>query len=56
MAGFFKGVKAEYKKIIWPDKKSALKEGAAVVVVSICLGLLIALIDTGVQFGLSFII
>ena len=29
--GFFKGVKAEYKKISWPDKDSLVKQSVAVV-------------------------
>ena len=28
---WFKGVKAEFKKIIWPDKKTLAKETVAVV-------------------------
>ena len=29
--GFFKGVKAEFKKIIWPNKAAVAKETGAVV-------------------------
>ena len=29
--GFFKGVKAEFKKISWPDKDTVLKKSIAVV-------------------------
>ena len=32
---FFDGVKAEFKKIIWPDKDTLLKQSVAVVFVSI---------------------
>ncbi|MBQ9387762.1 MAG: preprotein translocase subunit SecE [Lachnospiraceae bacterium] len=56
MAGYFKSVKAEFKKIIWPGKADALKQSLAVVVVSICLGLAIALIDAAVKYGLGFIL
>ena len=31
---FFDGVKAEFKKIIWPDKDTLLKQSVAVVFVS----------------------
>lgn len=46
---FFKGVKAEFKKIIWPDRDTLLKQLAAVLVVTVILGLIIALLDFGFQ-------
>lgn len=48
---FFKGVKSEFKKIIWPTKENLAKETIQVVVVSVILGVLIAIIDVGVKFG-----
>ena len=53
---FFKGVKAEFKKVIWPDKHSLFNQSVAVIVVSLILGLLIAIIDRGLQFGINAII
>ena len=44
-SGFFKGVKTEFKKIIWPDRYTLLKQLAAVLAVTICTGILIALVD-----------
>ena len=32
---FFHGVKAEFKKITWPDRKLLLKQSVAVVAISI---------------------
>ena len=32
---FFKGVKAEFKKISWPDKDSLIKQSVAVVCISV---------------------
>ena len=32
---WFKGLKAEFSKIIWPDQKSLTKETIAVLVVSV---------------------
>ena len=32
---FFKGLKSEFKKIVWPDKKTLTKETTAVVVISV---------------------
>ena len=53
---FFKGVKAEFKKIVWPDKHSMFNQSVAVIVVSLILGILIAIIDRGLQFGINAII
>ena len=52
---FIDGVKAEFKKIIWPDKDTMLKQSVAVVAVSIVLGILIALVDTLAQYGVNFL-
>lgn len=52
---FFEGVKAEFKKVIWPDKMDVVKQTITVSAVSIVLGLLIALIDTIVQYGVNFL-
>ena len=52
---FIDGVKAEFKKIIWPDRQTLLKQSVVVVAVSIVIGALIALIDTVVQYGVNFL-
>lgn len=46
---FFKGVKAEFRKIIWPDRDTLLKQLAAVLIVTVILGVIIALLDFGFQ-------
>ncbi|MGI6019928.1 MAG: preprotein translocase subunit SecE [Lachnospiraceae bacterium] len=43
---FFQGVKAEFKKIIWPDRSSLIKKTGLVVLVSVILGLLITVVDS----------
>ncbi len=55
MSSFFNGLSAEFKKIIWPDKTTLLKQTVTVTTISIVLGLLIALIDTVVQYGVNFL-
>jgi len=52
---FFDGVKAEFKKIIWPNKDTLVKQSVAVVAVSIVLGAIIALIDMIMQYGVNFL-
>ncbi len=53
---WFKGLKAEFKKIIWPDKKSLGKQTVAVVITSVVLCVLIAVLDAIIKFGLDFLI
>ncbi|MBE5868316.1 MAG: preprotein translocase subunit SecE [Lachnospiraceae bacterium] len=52
---FFKGVKAEFKKVIWPDKKSMFRQAVAVVGISIVVGVIIAVIDLVAQYGVNFL-
>lgn len=53
---WFKGLKAEFRKIIWPDKMTLAKQTAAVVSVSVVLGLIIAVIDFLVQNGVDLLV
>ena len=53
---FIKGLKAEFKKIIWPDKKTLTKQTIAVVAWSVVLGVVIAVLDLVIKFGLNIII
>ena len=46
---FFTGVKTEFKKIIWPEQVTMVRQMAAVLAVSIITGLIISVIDFGVQ-------
>lgn len=53
---FFKGLKSEFKKIVWPDKDTLGKQSVAVVLISVVLGVLIAVLDTVIQFGIDKIL
>ena len=53
---WFKGLKAEFKKIIWPDKKTLVKETVAVIVCSVLLGGIIAIVDALIKYGIDFIV
>ena len=55
-SSWFKGLKAEFKKIIWPDKKTLAKQTVAVTVCSILLGAIIAIVDALIQYGIDFIV
>lgn len=52
---FFKGVKAEMKKISWPDKQSLLKQSVAVVCISVVVGAIITVLDYIIQYGVNFL-
>ncbi len=54
--GFFKGLRKEFKKITWPSRNDIVKQTTATVVISIAVGLLIALLDTIIQYGVDFLI
>ena len=53
---FCEGLKLEFNKIIWPDKETVGRQTAAVLACSVALGLIIALLDLIIKFGLSFIL
>ena len=53
---WFKGLKAEFKKIVWPDQKSLTKEPAAVVIVSVVVGVIISVVDLIARFGIEFLV
>jgi preprotein translocase subunit SecE len=53
---WFAGVKAEFSKIIWPDRNSVVRQTIAVVAVTIVTGLIIALLDWVIQYGVNFLV
>lgn len=53
---WFKSLKAEFKKISWPDKKTLFKQTVAVIVCSLLLGGIIAVIDAVLQYAIDFIV
>ena len=52
---WFAGLQAEFKKIIWPDRKSITKQTMAVVMISVFLGAIIKILDMLIQMGLNLI-
>lgn len=54
-SSFIQGVKAEFKKVIWPDRKSTLKQSVAVVAISVVVGVIIAIIDYIAKYGVNFL-
>ena len=50
---FFRGLKKEFRKIVWPTKDDLVKETTAVAVISIILGVIIAILDFIIQIGVD---
>ena len=53
---WFKGLKAEFNKIVWPDKNTLAKQPTAVVAVSVVLGALISVVDALLRYGIDFLV
>ena len=53
---WFKGLQAEFKKVIWPDKKTLARQTTAVVAVSVVLGALISVVDALLRYGIDFLV
>ena len=52
---FWDGVKVEFKKITWPNKKDLLNQSIAVAAISIVIGAIIAVLDLILQYGVDFL-
>ena len=50
------GVKAEWRKIIWPTRDDLVKKTGTVAVVSVILGVIIAILDFLIQNGIDFML
>jgi len=52
---FFKSLKIEFKKITWPDKRSTFRQSVAVVAISVVVGVIIAILDYIMQYGVNWL-
>ena len=53
---FIKGLKAEFNKIIWPDKDSLRKQSVVVMIVTVLMGITIAVLDLIIKYGLNIVL
>ena len=53
---WFKGLKGEFNKIIWPDKIALAKQTTAVVAISVLLGAIITVIDVIIKYGVDLLV
>ena len=53
---WMEGLKAEFKKIIWPTEEDLGRQTVSVVAVSVVVGLMIAIMDALIQYGVDFLV
>ncbi len=53
---WWEGVKAEFRKIIWPNRDDLIKKTGTVTIVSIVLGVIIAILDFLIQNGIDVLL
>jgi preprotein translocase subunit SecE len=53
---WFKGLKTEFNKIIWPDKESLAKQSMAVIVTTVIVGVIVSILDSGIKYGIDLLI
>ncbi|MBU5459572.1 preprotein translocase subunit SecE [Anaerostipes sp. MSJ-23] len=53
---WFKEMKAEFNKIIWPTKERIVKETVVVVICAIIIGIIVAVLDMGIQYGIQALV
>jgi preprotein translocase subunit SecE len=53
---WFKGLRAEFKKVVWPDRPSIAKRTLVVIIVAVILGVLITMVDGVIQRVLDFVL
>lgn len=56
ISDFLNGIKAEFKKIVWPSKDDIVKQTIAVISSSIVLGVIISILDFIFKVLLNFVI
>nr|WP_314505643.1 preprotein translocase subunit SecE [uncultured Lachnoanaerobaculum sp.] len=56
ISDFLNGIKAEFKKIVWPNKDDIVKQTIAVISSSIVLGIIISILDFIFKVLLNFVI
>ncbi len=53
---WFEGLRAEFRKIVWLDRRSLGRQTLAVIIVTVILAVLIAVMDFGIQNGIELLV
>ena len=56
IARYFRELKSELKKVVWPTPQQVLKNAAIVIGCVVCIGIFIWLFDFVAQFGIDALI
>ncbi len=56
IANWFNGLRSEFHKIVWLDRKSLGRQTVAVIIVTVILAVIIAVLDFGIQFGVDLLV
>ena len=53
---WFQGLQSEFKKIVWTDRETLMKQTTVVIVISVLLGALISVMDAGILECINLLI
>lgn len=53
---WFQGLQSEFKKIIWTDRKTLVKQTIVVLIVTVILCVLIGIMDAGILEGINLLV
>lgn len=53
---WFQGLQSEFKKIIWTDRNTLIKQTIIVVIVTIILGVMISVMDAAILEGINLLV
>ena len=52
---WFQGLKSEFKKIVWVDRPTLVKQTVAVVIITVILAVIISVMDSAILEGINLL-
>ena len=53
---WFQGVQSEFKKIVWVDRPTLVKQTIAVVIITVILAVIISVMDSAILEGINLLV
>ncbi len=53
---WFQGLQSEFKKVVWTDRNTLIKQTVAVVVITVILSVMISIMDAGILEGINLLV
>ena len=53
---WFQGLQSEFKKIVWTDRPTLIKQTLVVIIVTIILAVMISVMDAGILEGINLLV